>query len=118
MIYIRKESKEHGTGKVIEGYIKPGSKVLIVDDVATTGISVSKAVEAIRANGGVVENAIALVSRMEGAEENLKKLKVKLTAVITIRDIVNELHKAGLIGVNTLDSVLKQMAAVGEHETD
>ncbi len=118
MIYIRKESREHGTGKVIEGYIKPGSKVLIVDDVATTGISVSKAVEAIRANGGVVENAIALVSRMEGAEENLKKLKVKLTAVITIRDIVNELHKAGLIGGNTLDSVLKQMAAVGEHETD
>ncbi len=116
-IYARKESKGYGTGKAVEGYLKPGSRVLVVDDVATTGTSVSKAVETIRANGGIVENAVALVDRHEGGQDRLRDMGVKLHTVAGIDQIVNELHKAALIDENTLGSVMKQMTSIGEYET-
>jgi len=116
-IYARKESKGYGTGKAVEGYLKPGSRVVVVDDVATTGTSVSKAVEIIRANGGIVENAIALVDRHEGGQERLREMGVKLHTVAGIDQIVNELHKAGLVDENTLGSVMNQMTSIGEYET-
>lgn len=108
LIYIRKEQKGHGISKMIEGYLKPGTKVLLVDDVATTGISVSYAVEVIRSNGGIIENVLAIVSRLEGAEEKLKKMGVNLISVTTINEIVNVLNNKGLIDENTLESVIKQ----------
>lgn len=117
-IYVRKESKGYGTGKTIEGFLKPGSKVIIVDDVATTGMSISSAVETIRANGAIVEDVVALVNRYEGADERLKKIGVKLHAVAGINDIVNALYKAGLVDENALESVMKQMTSTGEYETD
>jgi len=117
-IYARKESKGHGTGKAIEGFLKSGSKVVVIDDVATTGTSVSSAVEIIRANGAIVENVVALVNRHEGADDRLKKMGVRLSAVTGIKDIVNALYNAGLIDENTLESVMKQAAAKGEYETD
>jgi orotate phosphoribosyltransferase len=117
-VYVRKESKGYGTSKLVEGHLASGAKVVIVDDVATTGMSVSHAVEAIRANGGIVENVVALVSRMEGAEERLKKMNVKLTAVATVKDIADTLHKSGLIDDNTMESVIKQVTGRGEYEVD
>jgi orotate phosphoribosyltransferase len=117
-IYVRKEPKNYGTNKMIEGFLEPGSKVIIVDDVATTGTSVSSAVEIMRANGGIVEDVVALVDRHEGAEDKLKKMGVKLSAVIGINDIVNALYKAGLIDENALESVLEQMVTQGEYEID
>lgn len=117
-IYARKESKGYGTGKTIEGFMKPSSRVVIVDDVATTGTSVSSAVEIIRANGGIVEDVVALVDRHEGGEDRLKKMGVKLHAVAGINDIVNALYKAGLVDENALESVLKQMVTQGEYEID
>jgi orotate phosphoribosyltransferase len=117
-IYARKESKGYGTGKTIEGFLKSGSKVVIVDDVATTGTSVSAAVETIRANGAIVEDVVALVNRHEGADDRLKQIGVRLHAVAGIDDIVNALFKAGLVDENALESVMKQMASIGEYETD
>lgn len=117
-VYVRKESKGYGTSKLVEGHLASGAKVVIVDDVATTGISVSKAVDAIRANGGVVEDVIAVVSRLEGAEEKLKQMGVQLTALATIKEIAATLHKAGLVDDGTMDAVLKQMAGSGEYEAD
>lgn len=117
-LYVRKEAKGYGTSKLIEGHLASGARVVIVDDVATTGISVSKAVEAIRANGGVVEDVVAVVSRLEGAEEKLQGMGVKLTAVATIHDIVNSLHGAGLVDDSTLQSVMDQIGESGEFEGD
>ncbi|MEW5840762.1 orotate phosphoribosyltransferase [Nitrososphaera sp.] len=117
-VYVRKESKGYGTSKLVEGHMPSGSRVLLVDDVATTGTSVSNAIDVIRANGGIVEDVLAVVSRMEGAEEKLKGSGVKLTAIMTIQDIVNSLHGASLIDDATLDSVIKQVAGSGEYEAD
>jgi orotate phosphoribosyltransferase len=117
-VYARKESKGYGTGKTIEGFLKSGSKVVIVDDVATTGMSVSGAVEMIRSNGAIVEDAVALVNRHEGADDSLKKMGVSLHSVAGINDVVNALYKAGMIDENALESVMKQMSGQGEYETD
>ncbi len=117
-VYARKESKGYGTGKAVEGFLKPGSRVVIVDDVATTGMSVSGAVETIRANGGIVEDVVALVDRHEGGKEKLKNMGVKLHAVAGINDIVNALYNAGLVDENDLKSVMDQMTTRGEYETD
>ncbi len=117
-IYIRKEPKAYGTNKMVEGFLEPGSKVIIIDDVATTGTSLSSAVEIIRANSGIVEDVVALVDRHEGAEDKLRKMGVRLSAVTGINDIVNALYNASLIDENTLESVLKQMVTQGEYEID
>lgn len=117
-LYVRKEAKGYGTSKLVEGHLASGAKVLIVDDVATTGLSVSRAVEAIRANGGVVEDVVAVLNRKEGAEEKLQGMGVKLTSVITIHDIVNSLHGAGLVDDSTLQSVMNQIGESGEYEGD
>ena len=92
--------------------------MVIVDDVATTGMSVSGAVEMIRSNGAIVEDAVALVNRHEGADDSLKKMGVRLHSVAGINDVVNALYKAGMIDENALESVMKQMSAQGEYETD
>jgi orotate phosphoribosyltransferase len=117
-LYVRKESKAYGTSKLVEGHLASGAKVVIVDDVATTGLSVSRAVEVIRANGGVIEDVVAVVSRLEGAEEKLQGMGVRLTAVATIHDIVNALHGAGLVNDSTLQSVMNQIGESGEYEGD
>ncbi|HEX2107302.1 MAG TPA: orotate phosphoribosyltransferase [Nitrososphaera sp.] len=117
-IYVRKDPKSYGTNKMIEGFLNPGSKVVIVDDVATTGTSLSSAVEIIRTNGGIVEDVVALVDRHEGAQDKLKEMGIKLNAVVGINDIVNALYDAGLIDENALESVLKQMVTQGEYEID
>ncbi|MDQ3872468.1 MAG: orotate phosphoribosyltransferase [Thermoproteota archaeon] len=115
-IYARIQPKGYGTEKFVEGFLKPGSKVVIVDDVATTGTSVSRAAEIMRANGGIVEHVVALVDRHEGAEDKLRKMGIKLSVVADINEIVNALYKSGLIDENALESVLKQMHTHGEYE--
>ena len=63
---VRKEAKQHGTGKLIEGAFLPGDRVVIIEDVITTGGSALKAVEAVRAAGGDIQGVLALVDREEG----------------------------------------------------
>jgi orotate phosphoribosyltransferase len=69
---VRKEAKQHGTGKLIEGPFVPGDRVAIIEDVITTGGSALKAVEAVRAAGGVVMGVLALVDREEGGREAIE----------------------------------------------
>jgi orotate phosphoribosyltransferase len=68
---VRKETKEHGTGKRIEGNVKPGSRVIIVDDVVTTAGSTLQAIEAAEAAGHTVVAVLCLVDREEGGAEKL-----------------------------------------------
>lgn len=63
---MRTESKSHGANKTVEGYLQSGSEVLLLDDVVSTGISISKAADIISANGGIVHNVVATINR-EGA---------------------------------------------------
>lgn len=87
LFIVRKEAKKHGTMRLIEGPpLQAGQRVVIVDDVITTGGSIIKAVEAVREVGCQVVKAIALVDRQEGGTEALAKLGVKVEAVFTAAD--------------------------------
>ncbi|PLX89944.1 MAG: orotate phosphoribosyltransferase [Desulfuromonas sp.] len=87
---IRKEPKGHGTGQWLEGRknLPPGSRVVIVEDVTTTGGSSMKAVERAREEGLEVIGIVTLVDREEGARANIEGEGVALRAVFTRTDVV------------------------------
>ena len=108
-LYVRKEQKEHGRGKRIEGVLKPGDKVLVLDDVITTGKNVVWAVDAIRAEGGVVEDALVLLDRQQAGEATLKRSGVRLHAFTTIRRVAERLSVRGMIDEGQLREIVGQI---------
>lgn len=86
---VRKRKKGHGTDQLIDGHIREGARVIVVEDVTTTGASVMQAVEAARAMGCQVSKAITIVDRLEGAAENLAKEGVELKSVFTRHDFID-----------------------------
>ena len=90
---IRKTQKDHGIVKWIEGDIKPGDRVVIIDDVATTGGSTIKAIERARSEGVDVVKAVILVDRQEGGLENIRKHVPDVSAIISRDELMkyNEL---------------------------
>lgn len=87
-LIIRKEAKGHGTKAYIEGPNLPeGAKVVVLEDVVTTGQSAMKAVERLRAAGYVVEEVISLVDRQQGGAEFYQSVGLRFEAVFTIQDI-------------------------------
>jgi orotate phosphoribosyltransferase len=85
---VRKEAKAHGTGKLIEGPFGTGDRVVIVEDVITTGSSAGRAVQAVRAAGGTVLGVLALVDRNEGGRESLEELGLSVVSLVTAADIL------------------------------
>lgn len=69
---VRKAEKTHGTGRRIEGFLKPGAQVVIVDDVCTTGGSTITAIEAARESGMIVAGVLCLVDREQGGRANIE----------------------------------------------
>ncbi len=84
---VRKEAKGHGTGRLVEGSLEPGTTVAIVEDVATTGGSALKAVEAVRAMGCRVAMVIAVLDRLEGASAAFTGEDLDFRALTTIREL-------------------------------
>ena len=85
---VRKAAKDHGTERQIEGpALKTGSRVILVDDVATTGKSLIEAKEALDKIGVIVEKAIVIVDRCEGARENLSGQGLILESIFTIKEL-------------------------------
>lgn len=91
LVYVRKEVKHHGREKMVEGILSPGNKILLVDDVITTGHNILDALKTLRAEGGVVEDALVLVDREEGGKERLAQEGVRLHTITRISDIAQKL---------------------------
>ena len=85
---LRKKPREHGTGSQIEGEVKPGETVTVVEDVATTGGSIVLSVKLLRAAGAVVKRAIVVVDREEGAAEALRAENVELVALVKRKQLM------------------------------
>lgn len=85
---VRKEAKQHGTGKLIEGPFMSGDRVVIVEDVITTGGSALKAVEAVRAAGGEILGVLALVDREEGGREALEAAGLSVVSLVTATQLL------------------------------
>jgi orotate phosphoribosyltransferase len=87
-VIARKQAKEYGTGNRIEGRLADGERVVVLEDVATTGQSALEAVEALREAGAVVERVVVVVDRQEGARELLAEHDVALEALVTAEDLL------------------------------
>ena len=85
---VRKEAKAHGTGKLVEGPFRAGDRVAVIEDTITTGGSALRAVEAVRAAGGVVAGVLALVDREEGGREAIEAAGLPVVALARAADVV------------------------------
>lgn len=85
---VRKEAKQHGTGKLVEGPFVSGDRVVVIEDVITTGGSALKAVESIRAAGGNILGVLALVDREEGGREALEAAGLKVQSLAKASEIL------------------------------
>ncbi|MBO7136974.1 MAG: orotate phosphoribosyltransferase [Bacteroidaceae bacterium] len=96
--YVRSKPKDHGLTNLIEGELKPGMKVVVVEDLISTGGSSLKAVEALRANGQEVVGMVASYTYgFPVAEEAFREANVKLVTLTNYEAVVNEALKTGYI---------------------
>ncbi|HSB50027.1 MAG TPA: orotate phosphoribosyltransferase [Nitrosopumilaceae archaeon] len=112
LIYIRSKPKEYGTENVIEGKIAKGTRVLLVDDVATTGLSLINAIKPLKNAGMVVTDAFTIINRFEGAREALAAENVRLYEMTDITTLATILHKENFIDDQTLARVKKQIGLI------
>lgn len=109
LIYIRQKPKDYGTGSLIEGKIPEGSRVILVDDVGTTGHSLLNAIKSLKDAKIKVDAAFVIVNRLEGARENLEAEKVKMYEITDILAISNILYNERILDAQILDRIKKQM---------
>jgi orotate phosphoribosyltransferase len=112
LVYIRQKPKEYGTENVIEGKIAKGTSVLLVDDVATTGLSLINAIKPLKNAGMVITDAFTIINRFEGAREALATENVRLYEITDIMTLATILHKENLVDDQTLESVKKQIGLI------
>ena len=112
ILTLRAEAKDHGLvgTKTVEGF-EEGEKVLVIEDVATSGGSIREAVEKYRYLGLQVEHACVVVDRQQGAEAMLKELGVELLSLITLSEIVEALYKRDDISEEVKLSIRDYMTA-------
>jgi orotate phosphoribosyltransferase len=108
-IYVRKGIHLSGRERRVEGVLASGDKVLLIDDLITTGFSLKESADAVRAEGGVVSEAVVFLDREEGGRELLEKSGVKLHSVLKISEIAKTLYEMDAIDHESLKTILKQI---------
>ena len=108
-LYVLKGVSLQGRGRRIEGIIAPGDRVLMIDDLITTGLSLQKAAKAIMAEGGVINDAVVLLDRQEGGKEKLASQSMKLHALLSIVEAAETLQELGAIDDEQFRTILKQV---------
>ena len=111
MIMRRKEAKDYGTKKMVEGMYKNGDKCLIVEDVVTSGASVNETSASLREEGLVVTDAVVLLDREQGGPERIAEDGVKLRAALTVSKFIAVLEKLNKLDAATCAKVREFVAA-------
>jgi len=107
-IYVRTADRQHGRGRQVEGILLPGDRVLLMDDLITKGGSILKSAEAVRAEGGVVTDAVVLMDREENGKQNLANDGIKLHYLLTTSELARKLHDIAVITDEQLSTILKR----------
>jgi orotate phosphoribosyltransferase len=108
-LYVRKDIQLQGRERRVEGVLVSGDKVLLIDDLLTTGLTLKKAADAVRAEGGVVTEAVVFLDREEGGRQVLEKSGIKLHSLLKISEMANTLYEIGAIDEENLKTILKQV---------
>jgi len=111
LVYARPEAKDHGTRSAVEGPFDPGDRVVAVDDVATSGISVLDAVKRLRQADMEVDAAVVLIDRDGGAGAALAEAGIELRSVLSLTEVVESLREYGRITKAEADRVAEFLSA-------
>ncbi|HRK27929.1 MAG TPA: orotidine-5'-phosphate decarboxylase [Chitinophagales bacterium] len=106
MVVKRKDRKEHGTKKLVEGDFTAGASCVVVEDIVTSGISILETIEALETEGLVVQHAIAIVDRKQGGTDILARMGYTVHTLFTIQEIFDVLLEAGKIDRAAYDDSL------------
>lgn len=109
LIYVRNKSKEHGTSKLIEGKLSSNMKLVMIDDVATTGNSILNGIKQIQEAGSIISESYVIVNRLENANKAMDSVGVKLYQLTDILEITKILFEERLIDEEILDKIKKQI---------
>ena len=91
-VIIRKEKRGHGTSKQIEGSDVKNKKILVIEDVTTSGGSVIKTIQILRENNAEVDKVVVVVDRESGAKEKLQKLNVTFVPLLSVSEIIKKIE--------------------------
>jgi len=108
LIYVRNKPKEHGTTKSIEGKISSGMKVIMIDDVMTTGTSVLNGIKQLKESNLSISNVFVLINRLEGADKALNEIGVQTHQLTDILEISSFLFQEKLITKEIFEKVKEQ----------
>ena len=108
-LYVRKGVRLRGRERRVEGLLVSGDRVLMVDDLVTTGLTLKKAAETVRAEGGVVTDAVVFLYREEGGRGQLEKSGIKLHSMLKISEVAKVLYDSGVMDNESLKTILKQV---------
>jgi len=108
-LYVRKGVRLHGRKRRVEGILISGDRVLLIDDLVTTGLTLNRAAKAVRAEGGVVREAVALLDREEGGREKLEKNGTNFHALLRMSEVAITLFEIGAIDEESRKTILKQI---------
>lgn len=107
MVMRRKEIKDWGTRKVIEGAYDKGNRCLVIEDLITSGSSIFETIAPLEEEGLIVKDAAVLIDREQGGRQNLAGKGYQLHAVFKLSSIIETLQENGKISPETMRSVLK-----------
>ena len=110
LIYVRDKPKDYGTTKSIEGKIFSGMKVVLIDDVITTGNSVINAIKQLKDAGLSISDVYVIINRLEGASNALKLEEVNLYQLTDVLEIATILFQEKLVSKEILDKINNQIS--------
>ena len=110
LIYVRSKPKEHGTTKSIEGKISAGMKVVMVDDVVTTGTSVLNGINQLKEAGLLVSDLYVIINRLEGGDKALSDIGVQTHQLTDILEITDILFQEKLIDKEIFEKIKNQVS--------
>ena len=110
LIYVRSKPKEHGTTKSIEGKISAGMKVVMVDDVVTTGTSVLNGINQLKEVGLLISDLYVIINRLEGADKALSNIGVQTHQLTDILEITDILFQEKLIDKEIFEKIKNQVS--------
>ena len=109
LIYVRNKSKEYGTSKLIEGKLSSNMKLVMIDDVATTGNSILNGIKQLQEAGSIISESYVVVNRLENANKLMDSVGVKLYQLTDILEITKILFEEHLIDEEILEKIKKQI---------